>query len=332
MNYIQNLPLIFIISSILLLLVAVGIYYAIRLKNSEELWKFALDGAGDGVWDWNIKNDVAYFSNRYKEIFGFSVRDNNASIREWNSRVHPEDANSMSDAVNSYLTGKSEKYIHEYRVICQDKSIKWVLSRGMIIKRDRNGEPLRMVGTHTDITERKLLEKRLENLAHFDTLANIPNRTLFNDRLKLALAYAKREKKMLAVMFIDLDLFKKINDLYGHDTGNIVLKKVSMQLVSCVRESDTVARMGGDEFVVLLPIIDNEANLISVADKILASVAKPIKIEKLNLHVTCSIGIAIYPQHGKDENLLVINADMAMYQAKKGGKNQARFFDETMKE
>ncbi|MDP3088321.1 MAG: diguanylate cyclase [Methylotenera sp.] len=315
-----------------MLLIAVGIYSAVRLKKSEELWKFALEGAGDGVWDWDIKNDVAHFSNRYKEMFGFSDSDINTSIREWNSRIHPEDAKSMSDAVNSYLTGKSEKYINEHRVICKDKSIKWVLSRGMIIKRDRNGEPLRMVGTHTDITERKLLEKRLENLAHFDALANIPNRTLFNDRLKLALAYAKREKKQLAVMFIDLDLFKEINDLYGHETGDIVLKKVSRQLVSCVRESDTVARMGGDEFVVLLPIIDNETDVILVADKILDSVAKPIKVEKLNLHVTCSIGIAIYPQHGKDEKLLVINADMAMYQAKKGGKNQAKFFDETMKE
>jgi diguanylate cyclase (GGDEF)-like protein/PAS domain S-box-containing protein len=332
MDYIQNLSLIFIILGILLLLVAAAIYYAIRLKRSEELWKFALEGAGDGVWDWDIKNDSAHFSNRYKEMFGFSDSDINASICEWNSRIHPEDANSMSEAVNAYLTGKSEKYIHEHRVICKDKSIKWVLSRGMIIKRDRNGEPLRMVGTHTDITERKLLEKRLENLAHFDALANIPNRTLFNDRLKLALAYAKREKKLLAVMFIDLDLFKEINDLYGHETGDIVLKKVSRQLVSCVRESDTVARMGGDEFVVLLPIIDNEADAISVAEKILESIAKPIKVEKLNLHVTCSIGIAIYPQHGKDEKLLVINADMAMYQAKKAGKNQAKFFDETMKE
>jgi len=332
MNNIQNLPFILITSSILMLLIAVGIYSAVRLKKSEELWKFALEGAGDGVWDWDIKNDVAHFSNRYKEMFGFSDSDINASIREWNSRIHPEDAKSMSDAVNSYLSGKSEKYIHEHRVICKDKSLKWVLSRGMIIKRDRNGKPLRMVGTHTDITDRKLLEKRLENLAHFDALANIPNRTLFNDRLKLALAYAKREKKQLAVMFIDLDLFKEINDLYGHETGDIVLKKVSRQLVSCVRESDTVARMGGDEFVVLLPIIENETDVFSVAEKILESVAKPIKVEKLNLHLTCSIGIAIYPQHGKDEKLLIINADMAMYQAKKGGKNQAKFFDETMKE
>ena len=208
--------------------------------------------------------------------------------------------------------------------------MKWVLSRGMIVKRDKHGKPLRMVGTHTDITARKLLETRLENLAHFDALANVPNRTLFNDRLKLALSYAKREKKMLAVMFIDLDLFKEINDLYGHETGDIVLKKVSRQLVSCVRESDTVARMGGDEFVILLPIIDEIEDVKLVASKIVDAVAQPIKVAKTHLHVTCSIGIAIYPQHGKDEKLLVINADMAMYQAKNSGKNQAKFFEESM--
>ena len=329
MIFSQTLPLNIALIIMLLPLIAVGFYY-IKLKNSEELWKFALEGAGDGVWDWDIINDKAHFSDRYKEMLGFSDEEVDSSIKEWNNRVHPDDAASLDEAVSDYLSGKAEKYMHEHRVICKDRSIKWVMSRGMIVKRDKHGKPLRMVGTHTDITARKLLETRLENLAHFDALANVPNRTLFNDRLKLALSYAKREKKMLAVMFIDLDLFKEINDLYGHETGDIVLKKVSRQLVSCVRESDTVARMGGDEFVILLPIIDDIEDVKLVASKIVEVVAQPIKVAKTHLHVTCSIGIAIYPQHGKDEKLLVINADMAMYQAKKSGKNQAKFFEEAM--
>jgi diguanylate cyclase (GGDEF)-like protein/PAS domain S-box-containing protein len=329
MDYSQPIPLNIVFLIVLVPLVALGIYY-VKLKKSEELWKFALEGAGDGVWDWNIDTDVAHFSKQYKEMFGFSDHDINSSIMDWNNRIHPDDKASMNTAVRNYLSGKAEKYVHEHRVICKDKSVKWVLSRGMIVKRDQHGNPLRMVGTHTDITARKLLETRLENLAHFDALSNVPNRTLFNDRLKLAVSYAKREKMMLAVMFIDLDLFKEINDLYGHETGDIVLKKVSRQLVSCVRESDTVARMGGDEFVILLPIIDHESDVISVAEKIIEVIAQPIKVAKTNLHITCSIGIAIYPQHGKDEKLLVINADMAMYQAKKNGKNQVRFFEEAL--
>ena len=329
MNFSQTLPLNIALIIMLLSLIAVGFYY-IKLRNSEELWKFALEGAGDGVWDLDISNDKAHFSDRYKEMLGFNNEDIDSSLKEWNNRVHPDDAASLDEAIKNYLSGKAEKYIHEHRVICKDKSIKWVLSRGMIVKRDKHGTPLRMVGTHTDITARKLLETRLENLAHFDALANVPNRTLFNDRLKLALSYAKREKKMLAVMFIDLDLFKEINDLYGHETGDIVLKKVSRQLVACVRESDTVARMGGDEFVVLLPIVDDLEDVKLVASKIVEAVAQPIKVAKTHLHITCSIGIAIYPQHGKDEKLLVINADMAMYQAKNSGKNQAKYFEETM--
>jgi len=327
MDYSQKLPLIIVFLLIVLPLIALGVSYAIKLKNSEKLWKFALEGAGDGVWDWDIKHDSARFSDRYKEMFGFNDDDIHTSKQDWNNRVHPDDLASMNAAVNNYLTGKTEKYIHEHRVICKDQSIKWVLSRGMIVKRDKKGKPLRMVGTHTDITTRKLLEDKLKNLAHFDTLSNIPNRTLFGDRLKLALAYAKREKKMLAVMFIDLDQFKEINDLYGHEAGDHVLKQVSQRLVSCVRESDTVARMGGDEFVVLLPIIDNDSDALLVANKIVAAVAQPIEVMQAHLSVTSSIGIAIYPQHGKDEKLLVINADMAMYQAKKNGKNQAKFFD-----
>jgi diguanylate cyclase (GGDEF)-like protein len=194
-----------------------------------------------------------------------------------------------------------------------------------------------MVGTHTDITERKLLQNKLENLAHFDSLCNLPNRTLFSDRLKLALAYAKREKKMLAILFIDLDLFKEINDLYGHEAGDMVLQAISLRLISCVRESDTVARMGGDEFIILLPIIDHEQDAMLVANKIVDAVVKPVLLENykniplLNLHVSASIGISIYPQHGKDEKLLVINADIAMYEAKRNGKNQSQVFHSRMR-
>jgi diguanylate cyclase (GGDEF)-like protein len=131
-------------------------------------------------------------------------------------------------------------------------------------------------------------------------------------------------------MFVDLDLFKEINDLYGHEVGDLVLKQVSQRLISCVRESDTVARLGGDEFIILLPMIDAEGDAILVANKIVQSIAQPIIAAQASLHVTASIGIAMYPQHGKDEKLLMINADMAMYQSKRNGKNQAKVFDANM--
>ncbi|MGB4811869.1 MAG: sensor domain-containing diguanylate cyclase [Methylophilaceae bacterium] len=342
MNIDQNLAIIIALTVFVLLFGALGIFYALKLKRSEELWKFALEGAGDGVWDWDIKNNIAHFSERYKELFGLNDDEISSSLQIWDDRIHKDDLTSVKEALNNYLTGKTVKYKHEHRVICKDKSVKWVLSRGMVIKRDRNGGPLRMVGTHTDITDRKHLESQQKNLAHYDVLTNLPNRKLFNDRLKLALAYAKRENKMLAVMFIDLDLFKEINDQHGHSVGDMVLKKISQRLISCVRETDTVARLGGDEFVILLPNTENQVHIQTVATKILEATIKPIEIVKSsenplaidpklrNLLVSASIGVAMYPQHGSSEKSLVANADMAMYWAKKNGKNQAMFFDKNM--
>ena len=338
----QTLAIIIALTVFVLLFGALGIFYALKLKRSEELWKFALEGAGDGVWDWDIKHNIAHFSERYKELFGFSDSEISTSLKVWDERIHVEDLASVKEAINNYLTGKTVRYKHEHRIICRDRSVKWVLSRGMVIKRDRNGNALRMVGTHTDITDRKLLESQQKNLAHYDVLTSLPNRKLFNDRLKLALAYAKRENKMLAVMFIDLDLFKEINDQHGHQVGDMVLKKIAQRLVSCVRETDTVARLGGDEFVILLPNSDNQFHVQTVANKILEVAIKPLEIVKTtetaqvtdpklkNLQVSASIGITMFPQHGATEKTLVANADMAMYWAKKNGKNQAMFFDKNM--
>ena len=323
----QHLIPIILLFIVLIISVAMQIWSARKLKASEELWKYALQGAGDGVWDWDIKKDVAHLSSQYKSMFGFTDEDIVTHQQEWSTRIHPEDLASVTSTMHDYWEGKTDKYVHEHRIICKDKSIKWVLSRGKLIKRDKNGQPERMVGTHTDITERKLLENQLSNLAHFDALTNLPNRTLFDDRLKLALAYAKREKKMLATMFIDLDLFKEINDLYGHEVGDLVLKQVSQRLVACVRESDTVARLGGDEFVILLPMIDATSDATLVASKIVETIRQPIIAASTSLHITSSIGIAIYPQHGLDEKLLMLNADMAMYQVKRNGKNKAKVFD-----
>lgn len=316
--------------ALLLTAIVLQVVNARKLKASEELWKFALEGAGDGVWDWDIEYDVAHLSKQYKAMFGFTDEDVKTNREEWKNRIHPVDVDSVKKAMDDYWAGKTQQYIHEHRIICKDKSVKWVLSRGKITKRDKKGKPLRMVGTHTDITERKLLEEQLKNLAHFDSLTSLPNRVLFDDRLKLALAYAKREKKMIAVMFLDLDLFKEINDLHGHEVGDLVLKLVAKRLNACVRESDTVARLGGDEFIILLPMMDAQGDAVLVANKIVEAISQPIIAAQTSLHVTSSIGIAIYPQHGADEKILVLNADMAMYQAKRNGKNQAKVFESGM--
>ncbi|GBG12614.1 uncharacterized protein NMK_0145 [Novimethylophilus kurashikiensis] len=296
------------------------------LRESEERWKFALEGAGDGVWDWNVQTDEVVFSRRYKDMYGFTDNDIEAGDEAWKQRIHPDDRERVAEDVRDCLAGKTVSYVNEHRVCCKDGSIKWVLARGMIVSRDANGTPLRMIGTHTDITLRKSAEDQTRHLAHYDALTELPNRTLINDRLQQAIVKAKRDKNRMAVMFVDLDQFKPVNDNLGHDIGDLLLKQVARRLQSCMRESDTVARIGGDEFVVLLPEIDREADAEVVAAKIRNALQLPFEAAGHYLSISCSTGIAVYPDHGLDEKLLLINADIAMYRAKKAGKNNYQFY------
>ena len=296
------------------------------LRESEERWKFALEGAGDGVWDWNVPQDSVVFSNRYKEIAGYTDEDIAANEAAWRERIHPDDRKQVDQDIHAYLDGRTQHYYNEHRVLCRDGSVKWVLARGMIVSRTQDGKPLRMIGTHADITERKNMEERMRQMAHYDPLTELPNRTLITDRLQQAVVKARRDKKNMAVMFLDLDHFKPVNDNLGHDIGDQLLKQVARRLQSSIRASDTVARIGGDEFIVLLPSIEQDKDATVVAKKMLQMLSQPFTVAEHTVSISCSIGIAVYPEHGEDEKLLLINADIAMYHAKKAGRSAFQFF------
>jgi diguanylate cyclase (GGDEF)-like protein/PAS domain S-box-containing protein len=297
-----------------------------RLRESEERWKFALEGAGDGVWDWNVPLDTVVFSARYKQMAGYTDADIAANEAAWRSRIHPDDRVRVDAEIHACLDGRTQNYYNEHRVICRDGSVKWVLARGMIVSRTPDGKPLRMIGTHADITERKNMEERMRHLAHYDPLTELPNRALLNERLQQAVVKARRDKTSMAVMFIDLDKFKPVNDNLGHDIGDLLLKQVAERLTGSIRASDTVARLGGDEFVVLLHAIDNESDARVVAEKMLHVLNQPFIVAEHEISISGSIGIAAFPQHGEDEKLLLINADVAMYHAKKEGRNAYCFY------
>lgn len=297
-----------------------------KLRESEERWKFALEGAGDGVWDWNVQLDTVVFSQRYKEMAGYTDEDIAADEEAWRNRIHPDDRKAVDAELRAYLEGHAKSYCNEHRVICRDGQVKWVLARGMIVSRTPDGKPLRMIGTHADITERKNMEERMRHMAHHDLLTGLPNRTLINERLQQAVIKARRDKAHMAVMFLDLDKFKPVNDTLGHEVGDLLLKQVAGRLSGSVRASDTVARLGGDEFVVLLHAVDHEKDAAVVAGKMLHALNQPFLVDGHDISISGSIGIAVYPQHGEDEKLLLINADIAMYQAKKNGRNEYRFF------
>jgi diguanylate cyclase (GGDEF)-like protein/PAS domain S-box-containing protein len=187
-----------------------------------------------------------------------------------------------------------------------------------------------LIGTITDITEQRRVEEQVRHMAHHDALTQLPNRLLLQDRMGQAIAKAKRNDEVLALLFIDLDRFKVINDSLGHAVGDRLLQEVAARLRGCTRAADTVARMGGDEFVVLLGDLDRPETAQHVAQKVLASLSEPMVLDGHDLQVTPSIGISAYPRDGEDVDTLMRNADSAMYHAKHVGRNNFQFFTQAM--
>jgi diguanylate cyclase (GGDEF)-like protein len=210
---------------------------------------------------------------------------------------------------------------------CKDGSIYPKLLMIFSVKR-AGGKIVNYVGSFTDITEQKKAEEQIRHLAYHDTLTGLANRFTVLDRLERAISHGRRNNSAVAVMFIDLDNFKEINDTLGHDVGDDLLVQVAGRLQEQVRESDTVARLGGDEFVVVLPDINNQVRATRVAENILSAIGSPFTSGLHTLRTTPSIGIAIFPADGKDVQTVIKNADAAMYRAKSLGRNNYQYFSE----
>ena len=293
----------------------------IKLRESEQRWKFALEGAGDGVWDWNIQTGETVFSPQWKAMLGYADAELENSYETWESLVHPDDRSPLRSQLEDYLHGKAENYRIEHRLRCKNGEWKWILARGMVVARDAHGKPLRMVGTHTDISVRKASEELIWRQANFDALTSLPNRRMFFDRLKEAIKRAARNRHTFALLFIDLDGFKQVNDTLGHQAGDKLLIQVSKRIAATIRASDTLSRLAGDEFTVILSDIDHIDQVGKIADKILAQLNRPFKIGKSHASISGSIGISLYPMDGVDADTLINAADTAMYAAKEQGKH-----------
>lgn len=426
------------------------------LQDSEFRWKFALEGAGEGVWDWNMQTDAVEYSALWKHMFGYVESDVLPSKAEWSSFIYPEDQASFSLAMKAYLDGETSLYVAEYRVKRKDNTYLWVLGRGMIASYSEDGKPLRMLGTHTDIsvrksaeldlrvaatafesqeamfitdadlvilrvncaftvmtgytaeeavgqkshllrsgkhneafyqamwhslktdyawqgeifnrrkngqiypelltitavkddkgnvshyvasftdiTLRKAAEEEISHLAFYDPLTGLPNRRLLLDRLSHSIASHERSHRAGAILFLDLDHFKTLNDTLGHDMGDLLLKQVALRLQSCVRDCDTVARLGGDEFVIMLENLSEQAleaasQTEDVGEKIIAMLSQPYQLANYEYRSTASVGAVIIKDSTQSPDEFLKQADIAMYQAKKAGRNTLRFFDPQM--
>lgn len=302
------------------------------LHKSEDRWRFALEGAGDGVWDWDMVTDQVFRSARWKQIYGYTNDDLEETATAGRKLVHPDDLAPMLEDTHAYLQGRTDIYESEFRLLCKDGTWKWTLSRGMVISHDANGKPVRMIGTHTDISARKKAEAQVFQLAHYDQVTSLPNRVLFLDRFQQEIKNAYREKQSIILMYLDLDRFKEINDTLGHDMGDVLLKKTAMRLTSSVRASDTVARMGGDEFTIILKNLNDKITTERIAQNILTKLAQPFDLDGEIVYITASIGISIYPADNTNVEILLKNADLAMYAAKEEGRNRFHYFTASMQD
>ena len=302
------------------------------MRENEARWKLALESTGDGVWDWHIPSGENFFSKRLKEMYGFGEAELSNPTDELDSRIHPEDRALMHRDRQAHFDGLTPTYSNERRIRCKDGSWKWVLARGMVISRDAEGKPLRMTGTHTDITNRKQSEALIWQQAHFDALTGLPNRSMLRDRLEQEIKKSKRDGQQLALLFIDLDHFKEVNDTLGHDSGDLLLIEAARRIRDAVRASDTVARMGGDEFTVILSDLTEASSLERILQKLLQALESVFQLGDEQVFVSASIGITMYPLDATEIEDLFKHADQALYVAKGAGRNRFSFFTPALQE
>ena len=429
-----------------------------ELAESRVRLKFALEGTGDGVWDWDVVHSTVFFSPRWKGMLGYAEDEIGNGLDEWSSRVHPDDIGQVMADVQAHLEGHTEQYVNEHRVRHRNGDYLWILDRGKVVARDADGLPLRMVGTHTDVTERrrvmndlaqselaqralldamadgvfvaqdfrfvfantalprilgysreefiglhftdvvhpdflelwcerfrlrissgpeplrryevqfmhkngqrpvwieliasrfvhegapavlgivrdisekKINEQMIWRQANYDALTGLPNRHMLIHRLDQEMKLCQRHSWSLALLFIDLDRFKEVNDTLGHALGDRLLKQAAQRISGCLRETDVVARFGGDEFTVLLGAIEQPEVIEAIAAKILDRLHQPFQLDQHMAYVSASIGITLYPGESASVDDLMMHADQAMYEAKRAGRNRVSYFTRSLQD
>ncbi len=296
------------------------------IRESEERYRTIADYTYDWEYWQGPQGEFLYISPSCQRITGYSQGDFIANPDLVYEIIHPEDR-SLMDAHVADIRHEDESSL-DFRIVRSDGGIRWI-AHGCRAVYAKDGRFLGRRASNRDITDRKSVEEQVQQLAYFDTLTGLPNRRMLFDRLDRALSQAKRHERALAIMFLDLDNFKRVNDTLGHDVGDELLKEVAARLETCVRSGDTVARQGGDEFIIVLAEIAAPRDAALVAEKIVAVLGgDPVRIAEHVLQVTTSIGIAVYPINGSDDaRELLKKADKAMYAAKAAGRNGYRFFE-----
>ncbi len=294
--------------------------------RSAEKLQLAMEAAEIGMFDHFVGERRLAWSPKLKEMFGLRA-DADMTLDMFYECVHPEDLEEVRRVVlESSKPGTDGRFHYEFRALDRnDGKERWISTRGRT-HFDEHGQAVRRVGVAVDITERREAERRVQEAAQHDSLTGLPNRALLYEYCMHLFAQADRLHADCAVLFIDLDRFKPINDLYGHDVGDKVLQEVARRLLQCTRKEDIVSRLGGDEFIVILPRVLGKEDSETVAQHILESIRKTIQLNGLQISVSPSIGISLYRKDGSSISELIRYADLAMYAAKRAGRDTFRHF------
>ncbi len=299
-----------------------------KLAASEARFRLALDAVNDVIYDWDLRTGKVQWSDRWEERLGFSFGSEGINIASFNAVVHPEDREQRFKALEDHLSGHAEYYMTEYRLKTKEGSYFWVLSRGKAVL-DEQQQPIRILGSLTDVTEMKLREAKIRQLAYSDALTGLANRTRFLEALQEQLQDSVSLMRGGSVLFVNIDNFKNINDSFGHACGDELLKEVSRRLTGVVDSASVLARLGGDEFVILLK---RDLQVDSFAERILALFAQPFEECGQRFLLSASIGISRYPDNGILPGDLLRCADTAMHAVKRTGKNAWKYYDAAMHE
>jgi|WetSurMetagenome_2_1015567.scaffolds.fasta_scaffold18540_3 diguanylate cyclase (GGDEF)-like protein/PAS domain S-box-containing protein len=300
------------------------------LLVSRERYALAARGSNDGLWDWDLRTGEVYYSPRWRSMLGFGEAEVVGPPSVWLDLVHPEDRPRLEAEMGAHTAGLTAHFEHEYRVRHADGSARWMLARGLAV-RDDDGRATRMSGSQTDITERKRAEEQLLHDALHDGLTGLPNRVLFMDRLAQVFKRALRRKDYdFAVYFFDLDRFKFVNDSYGHEAGDELLRAVAVRLQACLRPTDTVARLGGDEFAILADGLTSEEGALEICRRVQQALAPPLVTDGREVFCTASVGIALGADRYLKPEEILRDADTAMYRAKGSGRGRHAVFQAGM--
>ena len=305
-----------------------------RLSNAQRIGEM-------GDWEWDLLRDRVVASEQALRIFGHAADAQPLTFEQFLAHVHPEDLQRLREAC-VHSAGQSDSFAIDHR-ICEPKgAVRHARQQVEVVDRDQAGAPLRLAGAVHDITRRRDAEEQIRRLAYYDPLTGLPNRLLFTEQLHQAIHHAERNHQQVAIMFVDLDHFKRVNDTLGHGAGDELLRVVSKRLSASLRcqdavsrlegeaEGSSIARLGGDEFIVMLSGMHRPSDAANVAKRLVEALAEPVVVGGTEIFIGSSVGIAMYPNDGADIDTLLMNADTAMYRAKEAGRGGFQFYDRWM--